>query len=165
MTNNDILRRLRYALNLKDVTVIEIFKLADYDIEKYTVVDMLRKEEDESYLECSDDVLGLFLDGFIIYNRGKRDVLPTTNKILVADLTNNEILKKIRIALTLKDDEIIEILKLVDFKISKSELNALFRKKGHKNYKECGNQFLRNFLQGLAVHNRNSKKSAKQIVI
>jgi uncharacterized protein YehS (DUF1456 family) len=69
-------------------------------------------------------------------------------------LTNNDILKKIRVALELKDEDIIEILKLSDFEVTKSELNALFRKPDHPNYKQCGDQLLRNFLNGLITYKR-----------
>jgi len=72
-------------------------------------------------------------------------------------LNNNQILWKIRIALKLKDTDIIEILKLADFEISKSELSALFRREDHENYKECGDQILRRFLDGLIIHNRGKK--------
>lgn len=71
-------------------------------------------------------------------------------------MTNNDILKKLRIALKLRDEDIIEILKLVDFQISKSELSALFRTEDHPNYKECGDQILRNFLNGLIIYKRGS---------
>ena len=69
-------------------------------------------------------------------------------------LTNNDILKKLRVALQLRDEDIITILKLADFEISKSEINALYQKPGHPNYKECGDQLLRNFLDGLVIHKR-----------
>ena len=73
-------------------------------------------------------------------------------------MTNNDILKKLRIALELKDADIIEILKLADFEISKTELSALFRNPGHKNYKECGNQLLRRFLDGLIIKKRGLRR-------
>lgn len=69
-------------------------------------------------------------------------------------LTNNDILKKIRVALELKDEDVVKILKLAEFNISKSELNALYRKPDHPNYKECGDQLLRNFLNGLIIYKR-----------
>ena len=72
-------------------------------------------------------------------------------------MTNNDILKKLRIALELKDTDIIEILKLADFEITKSELSALFRNPDHRNYKECGDQILRNFLNGLIIRNRGKR--------
>lgn len=76
-------------------------------------------------------------------------------------LTNNDILKKIRVALELKDEDIIHILKLSEFDISKSELNALFRKPDHPNYRECGDQLLRNFLNGLITFKRGPKPDKK----
>jgi uncharacterized protein YehS (DUF1456 family) len=72
-------------------------------------------------------------------------------------MTNNDILKKLRVALHLRNDEIIEIMKLVDFNVTASELGALFRKEDHPNYKECGDQFLRNFLNGLIIHKRGPR--------
>ena len=76
-------------------------------------------------------------------------------------MTNNDIFKKLRVALMLRDDEIVEILKLADFKITKSELGALFRKEDHPNYMECGDQILRNFLNGLVIHLRGTKENPK----
>jgi len=80
-------------------------------------------------------------------------------------LTNNDILKKLRVALSFKDDDIIEVLKLVDFEISKSELSALFRKEDHEKYMECGDQFLRNFLNGLVIKLRGPKPTKTTNVV
>lgn len=76
-------------------------------------------------------------------------------------MTNNDIFKKLRVALKLRDDEIVQILSLVDFKISKSELGAFFRKEDHPNYMECGDQILRNFLNGLVIYLRGTKENPK----
>ncbi|RZJ50564.1 MAG: DUF1456 family protein [Flavobacterium sp.] len=76
-------------------------------------------------------------------------------------MTNNDILKKLRVALMLRDDQIVEILELVDFRISKSELGAFFRAEDHPNYMECGDQVLRNFLNGLVIHLRGTKENPK----
>lgn len=76
-------------------------------------------------------------------------------------MTNNDIFKKLRVALMLRDDEIVDILKLVDFNITKSELGAFFRKEDHPNYMECGDQILRNFLNGLVIHLRGTKENPK----
>lgn len=69
-------------------------------------------------------------------------------------MSNNDIMKKLRVALKLRDEEIVAICALVDFKISKSELGAIFRNEDHPNFKPCGDQFLRNFLNGLVIHMR-----------
>jgi uncharacterized protein YehS (DUF1456 family) len=154
MTNNDILLRLRYALNINDSTMIEIFKLADHEIEQSDLTGLLKKEDEEGFVNCSDDVLGYFLDGLILHKRGMKEIKPGETRKSDSRLTNNTILKKIRIALELKEDDMLGILKLADVVISKAELTALFRKEGHRNYKECGGQFLRKFLKGLSSRYR-----------
>jgi len=157
MLNSDILRRLRYALDISDPKMIEIFKLGGYEIDKEKLTAMLKKEDEEGYFACNDSQMESFLDGFIILKRGKKDSTPESAKKVKTKLTNNIIFKKLRIALELRGDDILAILKLADLSVSKSELNALFRREGHKHYKVCGDQFLRNFLQGLTIKNRNGK--------
>ncbi|MFV8393559.1 DUF1456 family protein [Flavobacterium sp. LB2P6] len=76
-------------------------------------------------------------------------------------MTNNDIFKKLRVALMLRDDQIVEILELVDFRITKSELGAFFRDEKHENYVECGDQVLRNFLNALVIHLRGTKENPK----
>ena len=80
-------------------------------------------------------------------------------------LTNNDIMKKLRVAHKLRDTDIVDILKLVDFNASKSELGAIFRNENHEKYMECGDQFLRNFLNGLVIHLRGPMPPKKKIMI
>jgi uncharacterized protein YehS (DUF1456 family) len=154
MTNNDILRRLRYALNISDSEARGIFKLSGYEIDQSNLTALLKKEDEEGYVVCSDKVMKLFLDGLIVHKRGRKEIKPGQEEKPDSPLTNNAILKKLRIALELKEADMIGILKLADADISTSELTALFRRQGHKNYKECGDQFLRNFLKGITVRYR-----------
>lgn len=77
-------------------------------------------------------------------------------------MTNNDIFKKLRVALKLRDDEIVKILELVDFRITKSELGAFFRNENHPKYVECGDQILRNFLNGLVIHMRGPMPEKKK---
>ena len=155
MTNNDILRRLRYALDIKDSTMVEIFKLSEYEIARSDLIDLLKKEEEEGYADCSDEVIVLFLDGLIIHKRGNGDMAPGHAEKRDLPLTNNGILKKLRIALKFREDEMLSTLKLAGMSLSKSELSALFRKEGQRHYKECGDQILRNFLKGLTTRFRD----------
>ena len=155
MTGDDVLRRLRYALDINDSTMIGIFRLSGHSVEHSVLFSMLKKEDESGYLDCGNVTLGLFLDGLIIHKRGLKDSAVGHSAKTDVALTNNDILKKLRIALELKEDDLIAIMKLADIVISKSELTALFRNKEHKNYKECGDQFLRNFLKGLTLRNRN----------
>ena len=156
MTNNDILRRLRYALDISNPGMVEIFKLSGCNIEQPTLIKFLKKEDEEDYIECSNPLMTFFLDGLIIHKRGCRESSTEQVTKPPAELTNNTILKKLRIALDFKEDDMIAIMKLADITLSKSELSALFRNKGHKNFKECGDQFLRNFLKGLTIKYRNT---------
>jgi len=150
MLNNDILRRFRYALDISDNKMIESFKLGGYEIDKPALKNILKKEDEEGYLALNDKKMEAFLDGFIILKRGRRESGPVPEKKPQAKFSNNTVLKKLRIALELKDVDVRVILKLADLSVTKSELSALFRREGHKHYKVCGDQFLRNFLNGLA---------------
>ena len=155
MNNNDVLRRLRYALDISNPSMIEMFQLSGCTIELPTLIKLLKKEEEEEFIACSNPLLSFFLDGLIVKKRGRRESDTGQTPKPDTDLGNNAILKKLRIALDLKEDDMLALMALAGVKISKSELSALFRNKGHKHFKECGDQFLRNFLQGLTVRNRN----------
>jgi uncharacterized protein YehS (DUF1456 family) len=154
MTNNDVLRRVRYALDLGDSTMIDIFRLANHTMQLQFLINMLKKEDEPGYMECADVALEHFLDGLIIYKRGPREAKPGQEVKKCIPLTNNAKLKKLRIALELQEDGMREIMNLAGMPVSGPELTALFRKEGHKNYKPCGDQFLRNFLRGLTIRFR-----------
>lgn len=155
MTSNDILRRLRWALNLPDVRVLEILRLAGRECDKEYLASIFLKEDQEGFQECSIELVRDFLDGFIVYKRGPspnteaKDSRPT--------VTNNYILRALRIAFSLKDDDIVEILAKDGVSVSKSEVNALFRNRGHQHYRACGDQFLRHFFSGLARWHPSSR--------
>jgi uncharacterized protein YehS (DUF1456 family) len=149
VTNNDILRRFRYALDISNPKMLEIFRLAGHELDQETLIALLKKEEDDGFLPCSNSLLEGFLDGLIILKRGPRDGEPPAPVAPGGQMTNNVILRKLRIALEMKDDDMVTVMKLAGVTVSKSELGAFFRARGHKNYKECGDQFLRSFLKGL----------------
>jgi uncharacterized protein YehS (DUF1456 family) len=161
MINNDILRRLRYALKLNDEKLLEILTSMDAKISQYQLTKYMLKEDDKGFEECPNDIIVAFLDGLIIDFRGLeegREKPPAWPKDKL--LAHNEVLRKIRIALELKEVDIIAMMDAVDFRVSKSELSALFRKEGHRNYKLCGDQFIRNFIAGLVKLKRDPKPSA-----
>lgn len=157
MNFNDVLRKLRYALNLKDNISIEIFQKGGLTVTQPHLLDIMKKEEEPGFIECTDLEMDSFLNGLIIYKRGPRDDQKSGNSIPEKHLSNNTVLKKLRIALELKEENLIEIMGLSGFKASKAEINALFRKKGHPNYKACGDQLLRNFLKGLTLYKKPQK--------
>lgn len=154
MTNNDILRRLRYALNLDNAGVIRLFTLGGHPLSELDLDLLLKKDEDPGFVDCPDVLLCAFLDGLITSRRGARESAPDTSEAL----NNNLILRKIRIALELKDSDMIRILDAGGMEISKSELSALFRKPGHRNFVYCRDQLLRKFLSGLATISREELK-------
>ena len=151
MTNNDTLRRLRYTFDINDANMIKIFALTDYKVTREQVSAWLKKDEDEGFKEIYDNELAIFLNGFINYKRGKKDGLtPIPEK----HLTNNIVLRKLKIAFNMRDDEMLKIFDLADLKVSKGELSALFRKPSDSRYRKCKDQFLRNFLYGLQIKYR-----------
>jgi uncharacterized protein YehS (DUF1456 family) len=148
MTNNDIIRRLRYTFNYNDQKMVDIFALAGFKVSTEQINDWLKKEDDIDFQDMVDIQLAIFLNGLIIEKRGKKDgEQPKPEK----SLSNNIILRKLKIALNLRDEDILEILTLADFQFGKHELSALFRKPNQDQYRPCKDQILRNFLQGLQL--------------
>ncbi|QCX38193.1 DUF1456 family protein [Aureibaculum algae] len=152
MTNNDILRRIRYLFNYNDDKMISLFKLADYDVDKEGLLAWLKKEEDPLLVEMADVELATFLNGLIIEKRGKRE---GPAPIAEDPLSNNMILRKLKIALDLKTDDILELFESIDKKISKHELSSFFRRPDHRSYRPCLDQYLRNFLNALQSQHKN----------
>lgn len=151
MTYNDLLRRLRYALNLNGESIAGLCTMGGHDIKPVEVLRLLKKEQEPGFVACDDLVMGAFLDGLIMSRRGLREQNPASVRDASRALNNNLILRKLRIALELNDEEMRAVLAKAGVQISKSELSAMFRAKGHKNYKSCGDQVLRNFIRGLTL--------------
>lgn len=155
MTNNDILRRIRYVFDLNDTEMITIFGLADYKVTREQISDWLKKDDDPTFKACNDTQLAIFLNGLINHKRGKKDgPQPEPEK----KLNNNIIFRKLKIALNLKNEEVLEILQLAELRISKHELSAFFRREDHKHHRVCKDQILRNFLKGVQLKYRPAAK-------
>jgi uncharacterized protein YehS (DUF1456 family) len=147
------MRRIRYIFDLSDSQMIAIFGLADYPVKREEVSDWLKKEDDPAFKACNDMTLALFLNGLINRMRGKREgAQPEPEK----RLTNNMVLVKLKIALDLKAEDIMELLAMTGLPVSKHELSAFFRRPDHKHYRECKDQVLRNFLKGVQLKYRAS---------
>jgi uncharacterized protein YehS (DUF1456 family) len=148
MHNNDVLRRVRYILDLDDTEMIQTCSSGGIEVDRAKISKWLKKEEDEDYQKCQDFELASFLNGVINGLRGKREgEQPEAEKVL----TNNIVLRKIMIAFSLKAEDVIALPALDELKLSKHELSAFFRKPGHKNYRPCKAQILRNCLMGLQL--------------
>ncbi len=154
MTNNDYLRSIRFLLDVGDSKLVDLMKLSGISVSLEEVKAYLKNEEDEGYILCSDEVMAHFLDGLVYLKRGKDETrAPAPFEF---PITNNTVLKKLRVAFELKEDDMHDILALAGFKVGRSELSALLRKKGHVNYRECGDQLLRNFFKGLAIKHQRT---------
>ena len=157
MTNNDILRRIRYIFNYNDQKMIAIFASAELEVTREQVSNWLKKDDDADYVKCFDKQLAVFLNGLINEKRGKK---PGPQHPPETRLNNNIILTKLKIAFNLKSEDIIELFAKENLTVSKPELSAFSRKPNHQHYRECKDQFLRNFLQGLD-HLYHVKRRAK----
>lgn len=154
MNNNDVLRRIHYAFDYKESKIVEIFDLADLKVTQEQVGNWLIQDDDPAFQVCSDLQLATFLNGLIYDRRGKKE---GPQPIPEQQINNNIIFRKLKIALDMKAEDILDILQLTDTHISKHELSALFRKPGHKHYRNCVDQILLNFLNGLQLKYRDNE--------
>jgi len=148
MTNNYILRRIRYTFDFNDKTMIAIWALADTVVTREQMSIWLKKDDDPDFLNCSDRNMAIFLNGLINKLRGKKE---GPQKEPESRINNNIILRKLKIALNLIDDDVLAIMALAEMEIGKPELTSFFRKEGHKHYRKLQDQILRRFLQGMEM--------------
>jgi uncharacterized protein YehS (DUF1456 family) len=155
MLTNDVLRSIRYLLDVGDEMVARIVRLGGGEVSAAEVMSFLEREEAPTYRVMPDRVLGQFLDGLIVHRRGPRApderVAP---RAPTPPMSNNVVLKKLRVAFELKEDDLIELMRAAGFSVGRPELSALFRNPSHPNYRPCGDQFLRNFLKSLTARVR-----------
>jgi len=136
--------------------MIAVFGKADLEVDRQQISNWLKRDDDPDYQNCNDKQLAIFLNGLINHRRGKREGLqpkPETR------LTNNIILRKLKIAFNLKSEDMLDIIDYAGLALSKHELSAFFRKPEHRHYRECKDQVLRNFLQGLQAKYRRESKN------
>ncbi|MCK0132534.1 DUF1456 family protein [Flavobacteriaceae bacterium F08102] len=155
MNNNDIIRRLRYTFDIDDDGMIKLFSLADTVVSRTRISEWLKKDEDENFREITDKELATFLNGLIIKHRGKKEGEELVNE---DRLDNNMIFRKLKIALNLKSDEIVDLYSNIGKKISPHELSSFFRNPKQKQYRYCNDQYLRQFLSGLQYTYRGERK-------
>jgi len=148
MINNDILRRISTIFNLTEEEICSVFSLSQYEVSAEQLASFFKEKDDAAYQPLTDIELASFLNGLIINKRGPSDgpVRPNEDQ-----LTNNMIFNKVKIALSLKADEVIAIIELAGLSLGKYELSAFFRNVNHKHYKDCSDEVLSAFLKGLKV--------------
>jgi len=164
MNNNDILRRLRYAFDFSNKGATALFKLdpnSSVEMTQANFMARIAKDDDSDFVACTDIELAAFLDGLIVSKRGLREPSPDAKKAPEKPssdfrLSKNDILKKLRIAMSFKEQEMLATLQQGGTELSKGELSALFRNPSHKHYRACGNQVLRSFIKGLTSQLRTT---------
>lgn len=159
MTNNDILRRIRYVFDFNDTQMMAMFAMGGYDASRAQISDWLKKIDEPTYQDLADVELSIFLNGLIIDKRGKKE---GDSSIPERQLTNNIVLRKLKIALTLQDGDMLDLLGLAGMKVSKHELSAFFRNPTQPQYRPCEDQLLRNFLRGLQMKYRGKADAEGQ---
>lgn len=165
MNNNDRLLRLRYAIDLKDTDLIKAFKLGGVLVTKEEAQAVLTKiqnkqEDNEKNIyekSINNQVFDAFLNGLIILARGPQKDKPAQampQKSKEIKHINNVLLKKLKIALSMTSEDILAIFAEVELYPSKGEIGAFLRREGQRNFKPCGDEYMRNFLKGLGIYNR-----------
>ena len=152
MNNNDILRRLRYAFNFTDAEVVKIIAHVEGEVDSVQVGRWLKHEEHADFQPLTDSGLCRFLDGLIIEKRGPRPDGGTPQPL--ERMSRNEVLKKLRIALALREEGMMDVFKHAEFVVTKAELGSFFRKEGQRNFAKCPEQVLRKFIHGLGQATR-----------
>ena len=152
MLHNDVLKSMRHLLKANNAKLVEVCELAGIIVTEEEIFDYLRGEEDPKRAPVSEEVMAGFLDGLIYLKRGKDPARPMPP--LELPVTNNLVMKKLRVAFELREEDMLAVLGQAGFPFGKAQLSALLRKQGHPNYRECGDQVLRNFLKGLSLSPR-----------
>lgn len=149
MLNNHVLRSLRNLLDADATQIAELARLSGSELEPVEVESLLLRPGEPGWQECSDEFLAHVLDGLIIHQRGQDDSRPP--RPIETPVSNNMVLKKLRIAFELQEEDMHAILETADTTLSKQELSALFRKPDNKHYRPCSDELLEAFLEGLAM--------------
>jgi uncharacterized protein YehS (DUF1456 family) len=158
MVNNDVIRSVRFILNVGSQQILEIIALSGLKLNLTQVSDFMADETAPHYLPCEDLIMAHFLDGLIYFKRGKDDSRPPMPFEL--PISNNLVLKKLKVAFQLKEEDMHDILKKAEYPLGRAEVSAFLRKRHHENYRECGDQVLRYFLKGLAIREHSFKPRA-----
>ncbi|SFV59348.1 hypothetical protein MNB_SV-14-1095 [hydrothermal vent metagenome] len=147
MQINDILFKIKTALSLKNSDIVKLYSLVNYNITEERIDNILKRRQDQGYEEATYEELGLFLDGLVVLKRGENPKKSESDEVV--ELTNNLILKKLRVAMNLKESELVIVFALAEVTLSKRQIGSLFRKEGGKNFKVCSDELLMAFIEGL----------------
>lgn len=155
MDNNDILRRLRFTLNLSDDSMMDMYAKGGEPVSRAEISSWLKREEDEDFDVVIDENLATFLNGLIVNYRGKKD---GKTPVAETELDNVIVLRKLKIAFNFTSDELIYIWKKAGVEITETELSAFFRKRTHPKFKYLNDQYLRKFLKGFQIQRKTQRE-------
>lgn len=147
------MRSLRYMLEANNHKINEICQLGGVEVSKNDIHAFMLDEENLNFKKCSDETLAHFLDGVITLRRGKDESRPRVP--IELPMSNNQVLKKLKVAFEIKEEELLQMITSTGFVFGKSELSSFLRKSDHRNYRPCGDQVLRYFLKGLTLKLRS----------
>ena len=147
MQINDILFKIKTALSLKNSEIVKAYSLVEYTMTEERIDNILKRRQDQGYKEATFEELGLFLDGLVLLKRGESPKKSESDEVV--ELTNNLILKKLRVAMNLKESELVIIFALAEVTLTKRHIGSLFRKEGGKNFKPASDELLMAFIEGL----------------
>jgi uncharacterized protein YehS (DUF1456 family) len=159
MINNEILRQITASFELDDAKVMKIFALGDLEVTLAQTSAWLKKSDDGAFTLCEDPEFAAFLNGWIIEKRGRQEGPPRETE---QTLSNNQVFSKLKIALNLQAEEVMEVTSLGGLTLNKRQLSAFFRKPGNKHYRECTDQCLQSFLKGMQARYRKTGKAADE---
>ncbi len=150
MKNSYVLSRIKFAFQLDNEKILDVFALANNDISFKELQLLLDQAEDDNKKDCGANVLSDFLDGLITDRRGPSDS-KKENKKKVQKITNNSVLKKLRIALDMKEEAMLAVFEMGEVELTAQELGSFFRKQGNKHYRACDDRLLDLFFDGLEL--------------
>lgn len=151
MTNNDVIRSFRFAMELDPQALAAFFAEGGEQVSLRRLASYLKADDEPGFEELPDATFACFLEGVVTAHRGRREASEPRAPVRI---TNNSILRALRIAYELRDSDIGALMSEAGIEVSKTELSALFRREDHRNYQPCGDQFLRTFLRGLGLWHR-----------
>ncbi|MEE9321448.1 MAG: DUF1456 family protein [Granulosicoccus sp.] len=156
MDNNDLIGRIRYATRLDDAECQRLLQLGALSVDQDTVAAWRLKPDEAEFRACPDKAINALLTGLVLDRRGPPDASRGSSQKQPTSVDNNQVLKQLRIALSLRTESVQALLIAGGGELSKSEINALFRRPEARNYRVCGDQVLRWFLTGLARQRSSS---------
>jgi uncharacterized protein YehS (DUF1456 family) len=151
MRTNDIFRQLTQALTLSTQDIQALFAVTDIDLSDKDVANLLKTDYQPGFSAMPDYILLIFLNNLIDQKRGKKADAEVAVIDKFAKVSNNDVLKKLRVAFTLHEQDLRDLLKLVTIELTKSDLAALFRKAGHEHFQACNDELVLDFIEGLGL--------------